>query len=154
MVNIWDNRRGWRAEYEQILNIVLGPSNCGRLNVQGPGPVANVMVVFGDASSTLAAVDRRSLLALGVPGTKVDEYKTSSVCPRCDGAVRKEMRRVTCQACHVPIHGDRAGVHNIVRIGMAQILGNPRPLALQRPTQALAETAAMLPEVEDNLGLD
>ncbi|KAF9967901.1 hypothetical protein BGZ70_007766 [Mortierella alpina] len=45
--------------------------------------------------------------AVGIPVTKVDEYKTSSLCPRCDAAKRKEMRRVTCTACNVPMHRDR-----------------------------------------------
>ncbi|KAF9980257.1 hypothetical protein BGZ75_008643, partial [Mortierella antarctica] len=92
------------------------------------------------------------LTALGIPVTQVDEYKTSSVCPRCDAAVRKEMRRVTCTACNMPMHRDSAGAHNIARIGMAELLQEPRPVSLQRPTQA--QTAAQAEEEDGDFGLD
>ena len=33
------------------------------------------------------------------------------------------------------MHRDSAGAHNIARIGMAQLLQQPRPASLRRPTQ-------------------
>ncbi|KAF9967645.1 hypothetical protein BGZ70_008772 [Mortierella alpina] len=169
----WANRRAMRAEYEQVLNVVLRTIGLRTGDVQRH-TVLDVVVVLGDGQfegvrgrssfhEKAAEFLYKKLTALGIPVVKVDEYKTSSVCPRCDAAVRKEMRRVTCTACNVPMHRDSAGAHNIARIGMAHILGQPRPMSLRRPTQSqsaaqpttAAEVAAQAEQdVEGDFGLD
>ncbi|CAO3570258.1 unnamed protein product [Mortierella alpina] len=173
----WANRRAMRAEYEQVLNVVLATIGVRPGDVQRH-TVVDVVVVLGDGQfqgvqgrssfhEKAAEFLYKKLTALGIPVTKVDEYKTSSVCPRCDSAVTKEMRRVTCTACNVPMHRDSAGAHNIARIGMAHILGEQRPLSLRRPTRAqsaarsaaqpktAAEVAAQAEQdAEGDFGLD
>ncbi|KAF9556935.1 hypothetical protein EC968_007875 [Mortierella alpina] len=142
----WANNRGLRAEYEQILNVVLMTVGLQPHNLQEHN-MTNVMVVVGDGHFDAARGGSSfhtkvieflfyKLTALGIPVTKVDEYKTSSVCPRCDQELVKEMRRVTCTTCQVQMHRDSAGAHNIARVGMDEFLHNARPASLRRPPRS------------------
>ncbi|KAF9351245.1 hypothetical protein BGX26_010714, partial [Mortierella sp. AD094] len=65
----------------------------------------------------------------------VDEYKTSSVCPRYNPSVVKDKRIITCDNCQVTMHRDSAGAHNIARILRDYIRNQTRPNELHRPCQ-------------------
>ncbi|KAG0196263.1 hypothetical protein BGX28_010352, partial [Mortierella sp. GBA30] len=77
----------------------------------------------------------------GHKGRRVqDKLRVSSLRRCCEkGDAQGHLPDLPCADVQ---YRDSAGAHNIagIGIGMAQILGNPRPLALQRPTQAAAET--------------
>ncbi|CAO3564917.1 unnamed protein product [Mortierella alpina] len=146
----WANSRGLRAEYEQILNVVLMTAGLQPHNLQGH--MINIMVVVGDGQFD-AARGGTSF------HSKVIEFlyrKVSAL--TMNTTLTKEMRRVACPNCQVQIHRDSAGAHNIARIGMEELLYNARPASLRRPPRnappaATPGTAPMAPLEDTDFAL-
>ncbi|KAF9982737.1 hypothetical protein BGZ75_005787, partial [Mortierella antarctica] len=71
--------------------------------------------------------------------TALDQQRVPS--QRCRREKRKAMRRATCTACNRTQR--KRGAHTIARIGMAQLLQEPRLVSLLRAAQPATVTAGV-----------
>ncbi|KAF9350616.1 hypothetical protein BGX34_001078 [Mortierella sp. NVP85] len=139
----WDNERGFRGQYERAFSGMLRTAG---IDTNAPiGPNEHVVIAFGNGyfnthtgrptlHTALTRFFIKKARALGITLCQVDEYLTSSVCPRCSTRnIEREGRTFHCNVCNVTMHRDSVGAHNIARIGRDYIQGATRPIALMRP---------------------
>ncbi|CAO3567057.1 unnamed protein product [Mortierella alpina] len=143
----WENSKAQMAESGRMFDAIVrstGMTRSAALTIdEETGYCENLVLVVGDGDfcsgrgkpSMHNSMLRRLILQArghGILVFQVHEEYTSSRCPRSHHEVIKYSRSVECRSCHICLHRDSAGSHNIAFIGREHVHGHPRPEGFPR----------------------
>ncbi|KAF9966905.1 hypothetical protein BGZ70_000814 [Mortierella alpina] len=143
----WENSKAQKAESGRMFDAIVrstGMTRSAAMRIdEETGYCENLVLVVGDGdfssgqgkSSMHNSMLRRVILQArghGILVFQVHEEYTSSRCPRGHHELIKYSRSVECRTCHICLHRDSAGAHNIAFIGREHVHGRPRPEGFPR----------------------